>query len=251
MPDLVQRWAAGDPKAGEALYRGYFSRVRDYIAGRGAKDADAEDIAQEALIAGLEGLREGAVPEQLTGWIMGIARHLQARRTRLVFRDLEAADARQSSAQSKVIRREMNDVLSSTLKTLPASDRRVLDLAHRAGLSRKEIAEELEVDVDAVHSRMGRAEEKLREALSKHFTTLALGRLQGRLVSLEAVLALRPMFRDPLILRHLEDLPEEAAARRLGIPAPTLRARLRSAYELLGFDEAPDFSHARRAHRKS
>lgn len=251
MPDLVQRWVAGDAEAGEALYRDYFSRVRRYLAGRGVKEVDAEDIAQEALIAGLEGLREGAMPEEVTGWIMGIARHLQARRTRLILRDLETADPRQRSAQSKVIRQEMNAVLAATLKSLSEPDRRVLDLAHRAGLSRKEIAEELEVDVDAVHSRMARAEEKLREALSRHFTTLAVGRLQGQEIPLEAIQGLRPMFRDPVVLRHLEDLPEQVAARRLNVPVPTLRARLRSAYELLGADAVPDFAPARRAYRKS
>ncbi len=250
MPDLVQRWAAGDAEAGEALYRGYFARVREFLAGRGVKEADAEDIAQEALIAGLDGLREGAMPRQLTGWIMGIARHLQARRTRLLLRDLETADPRQRSAQSRVIRREMHDVLHSTLKSLSAADRQVLDLAHRGGLSRKEIAEKLKLDVDAVQSRMARAEERLREALSRHFTTLAVGTMEGRTVLLEAILALRPMFREPVILRRLEELPEELAARRLGVPVPTLRARLHSAYELLGVDEASDFSKAREEHRQ-
>ena len=46
MTDLVHRWVAGDPEAGEALYLGYFNRVRDFIASRGAKDAEAEEVAQ-------------------------------------------------------------------------------------------------------------------------------------------------------------------------------------------------------------
>lgn len=50
--------------------------------------------------------------------------------------------------------------------------------------------------------------------------------------------------------RHLEDLSEDAAALRLGIPAATLRARLRSACEILGVDAAADFSAAREEHRK-
>ena len=250
MPDLVQRWAAGDAEAGEALYRGYFGRVCHYMATRGVKEVDAEDIAQEALLAGLEGLRDGALPEQLTGWIMGIARHLQSKRTRLILGEVEKLDPTMRSAQSKVIRREMDEVLSATLKSLTPADREVLDLLHRSDLSRKEVAERLEVDVEAVHSRMVRVEDKLREALSRHFTTLAVRRFGVPEVPLEAVLALRPIFREPVVLRHLEDLPEEVAARRLGLPAATLRARLRSAYELLGEDEAPDFSKAREEYRK-
>lgn len=244
MPDLVHRWVAGDPEAGEALYRGYFARVRDFMAARGSRDVDAEEIAQDALVAGLEGLRGGARPAELTGWIMGIAKHLQAKRTRLILRDREAVDPVQSSAQSRVIRREMDDVLSSTLEELSDTDRQALELAHRQGLSRKEIAERMDVDVRAIHSRLQRAENRLREALSRHFTTLAVRMMRRPEVSLEQVEALRPIFREPLVLRHLEGLSEEAAARRLAVPAATLRARLRSAYELLGADGAPDFGHA-------
>jgi RNA polymerase sigma factor (sigma-70 family) len=249
MTDLVQRWVAGDPGAGEALYRGYFARVRDFIAARGAKDVDAEEIAQDALVAGLEGLRAGAQPDELTAWIMGIAKHVQAKRTRLLLRDLEAVDPRQGSAPSRVIRREMDDVLSATLKALPEADRQALELAHRGGLSRKEIAERMDVDVRAVHSRMQRAEDRLREALSRHFTTLALRVIGRPSVALDQVEALRPIFREPVVLRHLEGLPEEAAARRLGVPVATLRARLRSAYELLGSEETPDFAKAVEAWR--
>ena len=249
MTDLVHRWVAGDPDAGEALYLGYFHRVRAFIASRGAKDADAEELAQAALVAGLEGLRGGARPGELTGWIMGIAKHLQAKRTRLQLRDLEAVDPRQGSAPSRVIRREMDDVLAATLQSLPEVDRQALELAHRGGLSRKEIAERLDVDLRALHSRMQRAEDKLRDALSRHFTTLALRAIERPEVSLEHVDGLRPIFREPVLLRHFEGLPEEAAARRLGVPVATLRARLRSAYELLGDDDAPDFSKAVEAWR--
>jgi RNA polymerase sigma factor (sigma-70 family) len=249
MTDLVHRWVAGDPEAGEALYLGYFNRVRDFIASRGAKDAEAEEVAQAALVAGLEGLRDGARPGELTGWIMGIAKHLQAKRTRLLLRDLEAVDPRQRSAPSRVIRREMEDVLAATLQALPEADRRALELAHRGGLSRKEIAERMDVDIRAVHSRMQRAEDKLREALSRHFTTLALRAMERPAVALEQVDALRPIFREPVRLRHLEGLPEEAAARRLGVPVATLRARLRSAYELLGVEGAADIAEAVEAWR--
>lgn len=250
MSGLIERWAGGDEAAGEKLYRDYFTRVRDFIATRGAKDADADDIAQEALIAGLDGLRDGAQPEALTGWIMGIAKHIQARRTRLLLDDLDRADPRERGAGSRVIREEMGELLRSTLRSLSDTDRRVLDLAHRAGLSRKEIADKLHVDVDAIYSRLERVRGRMREALSKHFTTLVVRRLEDKGPSIEAVRALRPLFREAVTLRHLERLTESEAARRLGVPAATLRARLSSAYELLGFEEAPDFSRAREAHQK-
>ena len=137
---------------------------------------------------------------------------------------------------------------------VPAGSVRIFDTTLRdgeqapgAGLT---AAEKLDVQVEAIHSRLDRVRGKLRESLSKHFTTLAVRRLEEPGVSIDAIRALRPLFRDPVILRHLEDLTETEAARRLEVPVTTLRARLRSAYELLGHEDPPDFSAARAAHRK-
>jgi RNA polymerase sigma factor (sigma-70 family) len=244
MTDLIERWAAGDAAAGEKLYREYFARVRDYIAAHGSDAADADDIAQDALLEGLKELRGGARPRALTGWMIGIAKHVRAHRTRLTLRSVDRPDPSQRGGGSVVVRREMGELLRATLDRLSDTDRRVLDLAHRDGLSRKEIAEELGVEVAAVHSRFDRVHERLREALGKHFTTLVARRAEGP--SLADIQKLRPIFRDSVTLRHLEGVGEADAARRLGVSAATLRARLRGAYELLGYEEAPDFSRALR-----
>ena len=62
MDDLIARWVAGDAAAGEELYRRYYHRVKEFIIKRGAHIVDAEDVAQEALIAGLDGLKAGLKP---------------------------------------------------------------------------------------------------------------------------------------------------------------------------------------------
>jgi DNA-directed RNA polymerase specialized sigma24 family protein len=51
MDEIIGRWAAGNPAAAEELYREYYGRVKEFIIKRGAHIVDAEDIAQEALIA--------------------------------------------------------------------------------------------------------------------------------------------------------------------------------------------------------
>jgi DNA-directed RNA polymerase specialized sigma24 family protein len=81
MDEIIARWAAGDAAAAEELYSIYYHRVKEFIVKRGANFVDAEDIAQEALIAGLEGLKAGRKPERLTMWLFGIARHLSYRRS--------------------------------------------------------------------------------------------------------------------------------------------------------------------------
>lgn len=252
MDELIDRWAAGEAAAAEALYRKYFERVQEFLKRRGCGAHDAEDLAQEAMIAGLDGLKGGKRPDKLTHWLFGIARHLSRRRTRLrLGDDLDREDPAQRTARSVVIRREMRDLLERTMKSLTPGEREILDLSHRAGLSRKEIGERLDLPPEAVHARFQRARGRLREALADHFTTIVASRLKSAPVSLADVQALRPGFRSAVTAVHLEELSPDQAALKLGVPLATLRARLRSAYEMLGGDEAPDFGRAREEFRRT
>ncbi len=244
--DLIGRWVGGDPGAADEIYRLYYRRAREFARTLGARLVDAEDIAQEALVAGLEGLRAGKRPDRFTHWLLGIARHLTARkRGRKAESFSDAVDPRRRSARTLAVRREMGDLLERTLDRLPPTQREVLDLIHHAGLSRKEAAGRLNVPLQAVHARCERAYARLREALSRHFTTLAVRSLGERAVRLSEIRALRPAFRDAVVARHLEGLPGEEAAARAGVPEATFQARLRSAYEMLKAGETSDFSAAR------
>lgn len=247
MDDLIGRWAAGDATAAEELYRAYYGRVKEFIIRRGIHIVDAEDIAQEALIAGLEGLKAGRRPDRLTHWLLGIARHVSFGRKR---QESEPAlelveDPRHGAAGSVAVRREMHGLLERTLEGMPANDRQIVDLLYRAGLSRKEIADRLDVSIEAVHTRCERAHSRLREALSRHFTEVALHRLEPSVPDWKDIRALRPAFRQVVIARHLQGLSDREASLRLQLPEATLRARLSSAYEMLRCDASSDFSKAK------
>jgi len=247
MDDLIERWAAGNPAAAESLYRQYYGRVKEFIIKRGAHIVDAEDIAQEAMIAGLEGLKAGSRPDRLTHWLLGIARHLSFRRKRQHFDPAleHVEDPKRRSAKSMAIRREMDGLLARTLEGMPPNDREIVDLLYRAGLTRKEISERLDLPIEAVHARCDRAHARLRAALSRHFTTVTLSKLEPSPVTLEAIRALRPAFRQVIVARHLRGLSDRESSLELQLPEATLRARLASAYEMLRCDATADFSKAR------
>lgn len=247
MDDVIGRWAAGDAAAAEELYRQYFERVKEFIIKRGIHIVDAEDIAQEAMIAGLEGLKAGRRPDRLTHWLLGIARHVSFGRRKT---DLDPApetmeDPKKRSAGSMAVRREMHGLLQRTLDGMTSNDRQIVDLMYRAGLSRKEIADRLDLPMEAVHARAERAHSRLREALSRHFTEVALAKLEPPAPTLDAIRALRPAFRQVVIARHLQGLTERDASQQLQLPEATIRARLSSAYEMLRCDAKSDFSKAR------
>ncbi len=250
MDDLIDRWVAGDAQAGGEIYRRYYARVRGFAIRLGQSLVDADDIAQEAMVAGLEGLKSGRRPDELTRWLLGIARHFSFRRKRreqAAVPDLPDPDSH--GARTLAVRREMDELLEGTMEGLPPRDREVLDLRHKENLSRKEIAARLNVPIETIHARLERAYARLRGALSRHFTTMAFAPFAP--VGLKEVLRLRPTFRDAVIARHLEERSEAEAAAKLGVPAATLRARLESAYEMLRCGPGADFSGAREEYRRA
>jgi RNA polymerase sigma-70 factor (ECF subfamily) len=250
MQDLIERWASGDPAAAEELYRRYYARVREFAVKRGLPLADADDVAQDALLAGLDGLKEGKRPRRLTGWLLGIARHLSFRRRRpRPEEDMESLARTPSGARTELVRREMRELLARTLQQLSPGQREVLELVHKEGLSRKEAAARLNLSMVTVHARCERAYARLRSALAGHFTTLVAPRPERRAPTLADILKLRPAFREAVVARHLEGLSDVEAATRLGIPEATLEARLEGAYELLGCSESTDWSEARKQWR--
>lgn len=251
MDDLLERWISGDKKAAEELYERYHFRVKEFVLALGSKLVDADDLSQEALVAGLEGIKAGRRPDRFTHWLLGIARHLHSKgRRRGLDSVTDVVDPDARGGRTLAVRREMNALLERTLADLSSQDREILELLHRKGLSRKAAADELGMTHDAMHARCERIHSRLRGELSRHMTTIAL-RAEGRPpVTLEAIRALRPAFRAVLTARHLEGLTDVQASARLAIPESTLRARLKSAYEMLRCDEEADFSAAREEYRR-
>jgi DNA-directed RNA polymerase specialized sigma24 family protein len=150
-----------------------------------------------------------------------------------------------------VIRKEMGELLEKTMAAMSDNDRQMLDLLHRAGLSRKEIAEKLALPLDTIQARCERAHSRLRESLSRHFTTVTLAKLPRQPITLEEIQKLRPAFRQAITVRHLENLPHPAAALRLALPEATYRIRLQSAYEMLKCGANADFTRAREQYKKA
>ena len=151
---LIDRWIAGDAKAGEELYGKYLLRVREFARTLGAGLRDAEELAHEALVAGLEGVKGGKKPDRFTHWLLGISRNMHFRKVR---RDVghitDAVDPAARGGRTLAVRREMKDLLDGLMEALPAKDRKILDLLHRKGYTRREVAEQLGMTMEAVHAR--------------------------------------------------------------------------------------------------
>lgn len=237
--ELLDRWIRGDADAGEELGRRYLERAREFARYLTARTLDAEEIASEAIRAGLEGIRGGTRPDRFTLWLRGIVKNVARRppRKRL---ELGLEPSTPGGELTALVGREIGPIFDRLVYRLSAPMREVIQL-YRKGLSREQIARKLGLPIKAIHMRFERAFPVLRAMLSRHYTTMVV---RGP-VRWEDIQGLRPTFREAMIRRHLEDLPPSEAARRLRIPVDTLEARLATAYESLHCDETTDYAAAR------
>ncbi|HJZ47500.1 MAG TPA: sigma-70 family RNA polymerase sigma factor, partial [Roseiflexaceae bacterium] len=109
----------------------------------------------------------------LAAWLLAIAHHraideLRSRRGKDVRHELsdealEALAAPDSGYDAALLRGELEEAL----QLLPAAQREVIELMFWGGLTRREVAERLQLPLGSVHTRLRLGMEKLRAALER------------------------------------------------------------------------------------
>lgn len=140
--------------------------------------ADAEDVLQDALLNAYRALGSLRDRDAFQAWLATIARnacHRLKRREALqpllelpVSGDpgIAAADP---SAESQVVRMDLERCVKSALARLPPSSREVVALRDMQGLTAPDAARQLGISVAALKSRLHRARGQLRHELDVCF----------------------------------------------------------------------------------
>jgi RNA polymerase sigma-70 factor (ECF subfamily) len=163
MADLVPTWEDIARDHGRFLYN-----VAYRLAGN---DADAQDLAQEALVRVRRGL-EHYQPGSLEGWLARIVTNVfldevRRRRRRPTSALPEQADrVLPPTVGADEASELLSDEIQSALQALPEEFRVAVVLCDVVGMSYDEIAESQQVPVGTVRSRIHRARKLLRTALS-------------------------------------------------------------------------------------
>ena len=165
--ELCAHAAAGERRAFGELVRRHGSAVRGLLRRMGAQGAEADDVAQDALLAAFERIAEFRGEGTFAGWIKRIAarqylRRLQ-REKRLAALASEGTDEDAGPAAGDVDHRID---LDEALKVLSPAERICVSMCYGAGLSHAEAAEALNLPLGTVKSHVKRGLEKLRARLA-------------------------------------------------------------------------------------
>lgn len=173
---LITRVAATqDRDAFVSLFEHYAPRVKSMMIRRGASPDRAEDLAQEALLRLWRNASQFD-PGRATAssWVYAIARNVGIDLGR---RDLRAArwledeavqeEADPDEPEGQLLAAEREDLVRTSIATLPSDQLRVVRLSFFDGLAHAEIAKLLGIPLGTVKSRMRLALHRLRGKLGE------------------------------------------------------------------------------------
>ncbi|MCP4822169.1 MAG: RNA polymerase sigma factor [Shimia sp.] len=173
IPDeaLLVLYANGDAGAARTLTLRLTPRVFAHAYRMLGNLADAEDVAQEALIRLWKIAPEWRQGEaKVTTWLYRVVANLatdRLRKARGVALDAVAEPEDDAKSASEVMQdRARQDALQTALATLPDRQREAVVLRHIEGQSNPEIAEIMDISVEAVESLTARGKRTLAKALA-------------------------------------------------------------------------------------
>lgn len=156
----------------ERLFLSTFRRVRAYCARRTDEAAVADAVAEVYAVAWRRRRRMPADEDEAAVWLLAVAHRVlanQARGRRRWARLLRRVAEQGGTAEVVPAAGDPpddGDPLRQALGRLPAGDQEVLRLAYWDELSHREIAVVLGISAGAVATRLHRARERLRPALT-------------------------------------------------------------------------------------
>ena len=190
--ELIERVRAGNQSHFGVLIDRYHRRLFCVALRILKNDAEAEDALQDAYVLALTRLDQFAGRSSFFTWMARITMNEAFTRIRCRQRVQRLAAAMESPAnlhrlfapvetpEQGVIRRELDSVLQSGVRTLPEHYRTVFAMRDLDELSTFETARSLGVSEECIKTRLHRARELLKRRLSKRVRPWRKRRLRRR-----------------------------------------------------------------------
>ena len=177
---LIARFAAGDQSAARALASRHAPRVLALARRMLGDPAEAEDVAQEAMMRLWKTAPDWRPGEaQASTWLYRVASNLciDLMRKRKRISGEEAPETADDSpgAHDRRAAADRSAALREAIDRLPERQRAAILMRHFAEMSNPEIGARLEVSVEAVESLLARGRRALAKDLSGRRDALGLG----------------------------------------------------------------------------
>jgi RNA polymerase sigma-70 factor (ECF subfamily) len=173
--DLRELILAGNKAALETIYRRCAPGVAAYLHNRGWNDEESNDLIIESLLRmreKLEQKRDQKI-ENLEAFFFGIARNVAREEIRRRKKEKELKEAHRSGISEmyegndliqKIIKDKKLTWLHEIIKSLPAEEQRLLNMAFYEKMTSSEIGEQLGISAEAARQRLFRCLNRLRKA---------------------------------------------------------------------------------------
>ncbi len=167
--DLMQRSAAGDRSAFDALAGRYMLRLRRAALRVLSDPAAAEDAAQDALLrAWMRAATYDRTQASVSTWLHRIAVNASIDRLRASRPTVDVPDTLLDpgeSAEQSLAGRERSQILAEAIASLPSRQRKALTLTYEEGWSGQEAARHLSVSTRALEGLLHRGRKLVRAYL--------------------------------------------------------------------------------------
>jgi RNA polymerase sigma-70 factor, ECF subfamily len=182
---LMSRYAGGDEKAFEAVYRRYRAGLRRFFARQCGSEATAQELAQEVWFRVVRAVQEGnySADGRFGPYLYRIARNhlIDWYRKTGSYREIEIDETTETETESAMLessgarnpeqelgdKQALKNVLSA-IEDLPQEQRTALMMYLESDMSYEEIAEATGTNRETVKSRLRYARQTLRERALGH-----------------------------------------------------------------------------------
>jgi RNA polymerase sigma-70 factor (ECF subfamily) len=175
--DVMQLVRRGDARAFEVIYERHSAAAFSLAYRMMGTRSGAEDVTQDAFLSmWRSGARFDSARGSVRTWVLGIVHHraIDALRRATVHDKRRAGDegieerfeARERT-EVEAARREEAGTVRNALRSLPADQSQVIELAYFGGFTHTEIADMLDAPVGTVKGRMRLGLKKMRSQLGE------------------------------------------------------------------------------------
>lgn len=168
---LIQRIAAGELRAFETLYRGYFPRLIRFLDRMVRGAPLMEEVINDTMLVVWNKAHTYNLSSKVSTWIFAIAYRKALKAIKYADEPLDydfdsCADERSPAPDQEAARAQLQQLVATALDALPLEQRIAVNLSYYHGMGYAEIAEIMDCPENTIKTRMFHARRRLKALLA-------------------------------------------------------------------------------------